>query len=44
MYQVAVDLFLRVWEEVSVIFIDYLKNLDSSPFKDILANFATKEY
>ena len=44
MHQAASGLFLRVWEEVSAIFIDYLKNSDSSPFTNMIANFARKEY
>lgn len=44
MMQSASGLFLRVWEEVSAIFIDYLSNSSSSPFKKMIAFFARKEY
>lgn len=42
--QAASGLFLRVWEEVSAIFIDYLRNSTSSSFRHALAIFARKEY
>ena len=44
MHQSANGLFLRVWEEVSAIFINYLSNSPSSPFLKMLAVFARKEY
>ena len=34
LHQSALGLFLRVWEEVSAIFIDYLRNSPASPFGD----------
>ena len=42
--EAAAGLFLRVWEEVSSIFIDYLKNSKSSPFTSLISMFARKEY
>ena len=44
LHQSASGLFLRVWEEVSAIFINYLSNSPSSPFHSMLATFARKEY
>lgn len=44
LHQSASGLFLRVWEEVSAIFINYLSNSPSSPFPNMLATFARKEY
>ena len=43
-HQAASGLLLRVWEEVSAIFIEYLSNSSSSPFKKLIATFARKEY
>ena len=42
--QSASVLFLRVWEEVSAIFIDYLSNITSSLFLKMLVVFVRKEY
>ena len=42
--QAAGPLFLRIWEEVSKLFLDYLKYSKSSPYKDAFAIFARKEY
>ena len=44
LHQAASGLFLRVWEEVSAIFIDFLRNGKESPFAEMLAAFARKEY
>ena len=44
LHQAASGLFLRVWEEVSAIFIDFLGNGEESPFAEMLAAFARKEY
>ena len=44
LHQAASGLFLRVWEEVSALFIDYLSKSPSSSFKEFLAIFARKEY
>jgi hypothetical protein len=44
LHQAAGGLFLRVWEEVSAIFIKYLTKSSSSPFLKMLAVFARKEY
>ena len=44
LHQAASSLFLRVWEEVSAIFIDYLANSPTSPFFKMVAKFARKEY
>ena len=43
LHQSALVLFLRIWEEVSAIFIDYLRNIPSSPFLKMLAVFSCKE-
>ena len=37
-------LFVRIWEEVSKLFLDYLKKSKSSPYKNVFAIFARKEY
>ena len=37
-------MFLRIWEEVSKLFLDYLKKSKSSPYKNVFAIFARKEY
>ena len=37
-------LFVRIWEEVSKLFLDYLKYSKSSPYKNVFAIFARKEY
>ena len=37
-------LLLRIWEEIFPLFVDYLKNSPSSPFKRFLALFTRKEY
>ena len=42
LHQSGLGLFLRVWEEVSAIFIDYLSNSLSSPFLNILGEFSRK--
>ena len=42
--QASAGLLLRVWEEVSQLFIDYLLKSKSSPYKEIDAIFARKEY
>ena len=42
--QAAGPLFLRIWEEVSKLFLDYMKNSKSSPYKNVMAIFARKEY
>ena len=42
--QSASVLFLRVWEELSAIFIDYPRNIPSSAFINILVVFSCKEY
>ena len=42
--QAAGPLFLRIWEEVSLLFLDYLENSKSSPYKNVFAIFARKEY
>lgn len=44
MIQSAQGLLLRVWEEVSALFIDLLKRSKNSPFYDAFALFARKEY
>ena len=38
----ALGLFLRVWEEVSAIFINYIRNNPSRPFLKMLAVFDRK--
>ena len=43
-HQSALGLFIRVWEEVSTILIDYLINSPSGPFLRMIAVFARKEY
>ena len=43
-HQSALRIFIRVWEEVGVIFIDYLKNIPSRLFLSMLAVFACKKY
>ena len=40
----ASGLFLRVWEEVRAIFIDYLRYSPSSSFINMLSVFDSKEY
>ena len=42
--QSSVGLMMRVWEEVFLLFIDYLKKSKSSPFKRFRSIFARKEY
>ena len=42
--QASGGLFLRIWEEVSKLFLDYLKKSKSSPYKNVFAIFARKEY
>ena len=42
LHQYPSGLFLRFWEEVSAIFIVYLRNSPSSPFLKMLAVFARK--
>ena len=42
LYQSAFGLFLRVLEEVSAIFIDYLRNIPSRQFMKMLAVFYRK--
>ena len=44
LHQSTLGLFLRVWEEVIDICIDYLRDITSMPFKNMLALFAYKEY
>ena len=44
LHQYALGLFLRVWEEVSTIFIGDISNIPASPFMKMLAVFARKEY
>ena len=44
LHQSGSGLFLRVWEEVSAIFIDDLGNIPSIPFMKILEVFSRKEY
>ena len=40
----AGGLFLRIWEETFLLFIEYLRKSPSSPFKRLNAIFARKEY
>ena len=40
----SAGLLLRIWEEVFLLFIDYLRKSPSSPFKKLNAIFARKEY
>ena len=42
--QASGGLFLRIWQEISKLFIDYLKKSTSSPFKHVLSIFARIEY
>ena len=44
LHQYALGLFLKVWEEGSAIFIDYLINSPLSSFLMMLAVFSRKEY
>jgi hypothetical protein len=37
-------LLLRIWEEISKLFLEYLKKSKSSPYKNVFAIFARKEY
>ena len=40
----SASLLIRVWEEVFLLFIDYLRKSQTSPFKKLIALFARKEY
>ena len=42
--QSASGLFTRVWEEVTNLFLDYLKNSPSSPYINVHAMFTRKEF
>ena len=42
LHKFTLNLFLRVWKEVSAIFIDYLRNIPSSPFLKMLAVFVCR--
>lgn len=42
--QASTGLLLRIWEEVFLLFIKYLRKSESSPFKKLLAIFARREY
>ena len=44
LHQSTLVLFIRVWEEVSTILIDYLINSPLSPFLKMLELFDFKEY
>ena len=44
LHQSALGLFIRVWEEVRAIFIDYLRNSPSSQFLNMLELFASTQY
>ena len=35
---------MRVWEEVFLVFIDYLRKSESSPFNKLNVIFASREY
>lgn len=40
----AASIFLRVWEETYLLFVEYLQKSKSSPFKDQKSIFSRKEY
>ena len=40
LHQSILELFPQVWEEVSAIFIDYLRNSPPSPYINMIAVFA----
>ena len=42
--QSSAGIFLRCWEEVFLLFINYLRKSKSSPFKKLKSIFARKEY
>ena len=44
MRQSAAGLMLRIWEEVSKLFLDFLTTSPHSPYKNINATFARREY
>ena len=44
MIEASAGLLLRCWEEVFLLFINYLRKSKSSPFKKLSAIFARKEY
>ena len=44
MTEISVGLLLRVWEEVFLLFLEYIHNSKKSPFKKMTAIFLRKEY
>ena len=44
MIEASAGMLLRCWEEVFLLFINYLRKSKSSPFKKLSAIFARKEY
>ena len=44
LHEAASGVFLRVWEEASTIFIDYVSNSELIPFMQMITTFARKEH
>ena len=44
MVQSSAGLLLRIWEEVFLLVLEYLRKTETSPFKKMTAIFARKEY
>jgi predicted GIY-YIG superfamily endonuclease len=42
--QASAGLILRVWEETSKLFLDFIKNSKNSPYKKVNATFSRREY
>ena len=44
MIQAGGVLLLRIWEEISKLFLEYIMKSSYSPYKTVLSLFARKEY